>query len=505
MHSQYQEFTRNLEAEDWANWDKYARRVRALHIGEYRKSPILSKELLDEIARTRVSLHILPNLRSLTWIAYRIDHMRASLIFMHHGITRFTTHLVASSEYAIGTYFKEIQTRMPYLEHIDFRFSFPVREIEDDVVRLIQGLPKLKRIVFPVYTLTSRIVEALSRLPKLETVQFEFPSPNPQGQGDPKDIMDFSPQLDPGAFPALLDLSLSGHLSHYTTFLTGPFYPENLTVLYSHVCWDSSPEDVDKFVTTVAENCHSLTELHIDYFGSPPVPSSGNIAALEPRTSRRLSWQELRPILSCTHLTVFELRWDKPLAVSEDDLEEMASHWPALKTLQLDCEPMDISIEPSITLRALLPFAKHCQELEQLGLYMAPFTDTSKTALGLGATPFRSLKQLCVGLSPIQDPGPVALYLSQLCPSGCRLEAGMTWPDEFVPVESEDLQRRSAEWHETWQEVNRMLPLLIRLREEERANRTTLDEEVEDLRIRNRLLLDTPPAGFHPDNRCIIC
>ena len=179
-------------------------------------------------------------------------------------------------------------------------------------------------------------------------------------------------------------------------------------------------------------------------------------------------------------------------------------NWPNLETLLLDCEPMDVSLAPSITLRALLPFAEYCHNLLELGLYMAPCNDLDTASLGMGVPQFQSLKRLAVGLSPIYDAGPVTLFLSQILPLGCEVDAGMTWPDGFAMIESEELQRRSTEWHETWQEVHRMLPLMTKLRMLEQANRKALGDEVEDLRIRNEVLAETTKTGIHPDNGCTI-
>ena len=66
----------------------------------------------------------------------------------------------------------------------------------------------------------------------------------------------------------------------------------------------------------------------------------------------------------------------------------------------------------------------------------------------------------------------------------------------------EDIQT----WYERWAEVNRVLPLLTRLRMEERARRRELEREVEDLRVRCRVLeerLDMG-AGALVDKGCVL-
>ena len=164
------------------------------------------------------------------------------------------------------------------------------------------------------------------------------------------------------------------------------------------------------------------------------VLSSGAI----PPADDLLTWDTLRPVLKCPNLTLFELHWETPLAMSHADLEDLAASWPALETLILNPQPLP-SAEPSpLTLDALLPFARHCPRLRTLGLYIS--ASAPHGTLGVTYTPFRSLRKLDFGVSSIADAAPVALFLSQLCPSDCRVTSGVNWPDqdELIAPESED-------------------------------------------------------------------
>ena len=492
-----------MEVADWQRFERYARKVRCLVVDESATSSLLSYTLLDEIARTRVSLHVLPNLRDLTWNAFNDERVRLSLMFMHQNITRFSVRLFDSLSYSVPAFLQEVQLRMPNLTTLDLRYEFSVRRYEQEMIELFAALPKLQKVTVPVYTLTSPIVEGFARLADLETLRFEFESPVGQGEGDPVDILDFNPQIDKDAFPALFDLSLSGHLSDHTRFLTGNFSPANLTVLYTHVVWGEQPALVTRYLTAVAETCQNLTRLYLDYFGSPiahPDDASEDVSIVQ----RRLCWQDLRPLLSCQKLVSFEMRWDSPLDITEDEVEEIATGWPLVETLLLNCEPMDVSCPPTLTMRALLPLARHCENLAAVGLYMNPCTDLDNATLPMHVQPFKGLKRLAVGLSPIYDTGPVTFFLSQVCPLGTEIDAGMTWPDGLTLIDSAELQRRGSDWHEMWKEVNHMLPLLTKLRMAEEVNRNLLSTQVEDLRIRNKILAETARTGLHPDGRCII-
>jgi hypothetical protein len=105
-----------------------------------------------------------------------------------------------------------------------------MRAIETDMVALIESLPKFKKIMFPRFYLTTKIAEALSRLSHLETIEFQYPAE--QGNGDPVDVTPFVPILTEGAFPSLWDHSMTATFDDAAHFIDTKFSPINLTMLY---------------------------------------------------------------------------------------------------------------------------------------------------------------------------------------------------------------------------------------------------------------------------------
>lgn len=490
-----------MDVGDWERFKPYARRVRSLSLNEQEEKTSVSREAFDEISRTRVTLNILPNLRQLTWITASVDRMRLSLMFQHENITDFSVYLHRTNAYPITTFFQEVMSRMPNLKVLDLRFAFPARDVEDDLIALLTGLPKLRKVILPIYTFTSRIVEKLSTLRELDTVQFEFMET--QGSGDITDVMHFDPQLHAGTFPVLADLSLSAKLQDATRFLCGSFAPSNLTSLYVHTLCAPSPGEVRDFLTAVTENCQLLVRLFLDFFTSAEIRSDPD--------SPPISWQTLRPVLSCANLVEFEVRWDRAFVITQQDVEEMAAKWPSLETLLLNCEPMHVPTPPSLDLRALIPFARHCPKLVELGLFLSGTVEDDTTDFG-SVKPFQSLQRLCLGTSPITDPGPAALFLSQVCPLGCDVFSGITWPEGFAirddvvdEAQLAQLNRQATSWFDNWKEVSRTLPLLTQLRVQERERRGALEKELEDLKIRCKLMSDRlrVARGEHADGTCI--
>ncbi|KAI0086000.1 hypothetical protein BDY19DRAFT_996186 [Irpex rosettiformis] len=492
-------FSKTFGVPDWTRFMQYSRRVRSMHYDEraLATNSIISQEAFDEMSRSRTNLNILPNLRSLVWLATSVVRMRHSLLFQHESITSFTVYLHHTELYPLSAFVQEVLLRMPNLLNLDLRFERPAREIERELIELFAGLPMLQRVVLPVYTLTSKIIEQLSKHQHLGTIQFEYV--NDQGHGEMQDVVDWDPQLGEGSFPALWDLSLSTKIPAITKFIHNGYMPSSLKSLYIHVLAAVPVESVSHFLEMLSNSCKHLTHLYLDFFTSSTISPT-------PPEWPRLNWASLRPILAFPQLISLELRWDRPLDISLSDIEEMASQWPHLETLLLNCEPMDMTIPPALDLRALLPFARHCPKLVELGLYMTASNDIPVPQLDYHTPtptkPFSSLEQITVGGSRITDVGHVAMFLSQICPVGCTVAYGVAWPDGYGVVETagnaEELGRMQEDAtgnFQRWEEVNRMLPLLVRLRMDERKAREDVQREVEDLRIRCGLLAERRAAG----------
>lgn len=500
-----QVFSHSLQASDWERFSRYARRVRSIYFNCKDKKKNISPRVFDEIGRTRLTFNIFPNLRELAWITDDYDRMRLCSLFMHDSVSHFTISLPRNAITQVSSFFDEVVLRMPTLTHLDLRFASPASSMEAELSSLIRGFPKLHRIILPLFTITNKILEELSRLQSLGTIQFEF-MPT-QGQGALSDVVNFAPKFQEGAFPALWDLSISAKLPDATKFLSSEFGPTNLTSFYVHVLSTAEPSEVTDFLTAVANHCQRLTHLYVDLL----ISTTDETAEAIP-TKERLTWNDIRPVLLLPKLVAFELRWDRPLSITLENIEELAVKWPSLEVLLLNCEPTDPSEPSALNLSALLPFAQHCPKLEELGLYITASGEDSDLPIPFtpDIKPFKSLKRLCMGLSRISDPGPVALFLSQICPLGCEVTSGVTWPEGFGVLETtlnserlDEVQSKAESWWNCWHETDRTLPLLTRLRMEEREKRKALEQEVEDLRMRCAVLSDRLGINVSGDGTCI--
>ncbi|OAX34058.1 hypothetical protein K503DRAFT_725012 [Rhizopogon vinicolor AM-OR11-026] len=467
-------FDRQPDLRDWARFQKYANRV---HILRYRQERADYTCMLDDIARTRTTLDILPNLHTLQWIFKDVKCMERATLFMHQHVR----HLAISAPplKAKTSFFVDACSRMPNLHSLDLRVSYSVRLIEADLLELLRGLPDLKKVIFPEFYLTSAIVSELSRKKHINVIRFEF-TPE-QGLGEEEDVDSFSPVIEQGAFPMLQDLSITARLEDITRFMGADFAPIHITCLYIHTYVELEPEELHTLLVMLSKQCCLLSELYtklLDVHNRRKLVSA-----------KQITFDTLRPVLSFPHLTTFEVMHKYPVNISLEEIEELASQWPTLGSLSLNEEPLAMH-DFTLDLRALVPFARHCPNLFSLGLFMDAIAPQIHPAQEL--IPFTALEVLFVGTSRAREPGAVAAFLSCLCPPGCEIDAVVTWTSYGSRSCCEldntvlDIGNRSA----SWKSVSDLLPLFIQVRREEREKSKALREEVEYLRAKNRLPMD---------------
>jgi hypothetical protein len=206
----------------------------------------------------------------------------------------------------------------------------------------------------------------------------------------------------------------------------------------------------------------------------------------------------------------FTLAHDHSVQITQAQVTTLASQWPSLQTLYLSCEPVKLTTPSTLTLHALLSFARHCPDLRELGLFVdtsvvADLPDSFCSEQSLASTTrsegetgdivqFKTPLALCMGVSDIQDEGTVALFLSHICPLGVEIEWGVSWEDDIEKWSSEtaaadDLRNEISKRCAKWEAVGQMLPPLTWLRMKQRERCRALEERIEELKNQNRILM----------------
>ena len=406
---------------------------------------------------------------------------------MHNNVKRFFLHLPDRlRDVSPGPFFHDITARMPNIIQLDLRMEIPMHSIEEDSIDLFLGLTKLEKITLPRFHFTTRVAEALSRLENLGVVEFQYYKA--QGRGDPGDTAAFIPTLSEGAFPSLWDLSMTASFEDAARFIHQPFSPTCITMLYIDSQALESPAAVLSLLSTIADNC-----LRLESLGLVSVIDASTTTPGQPPKGECIGIDTLKPLFKCPNLNALELVHQYPLDLRQQDVELIAVQWPSLETLLLNNEPVYLD-QSNLSLQALLPFARHCPKLQHLGLFIHATTADLPSIHSFGVPSsdilphFRKLRRLSMGVSMIAEEGPVALFLSHICPLGIRLESGVTWDESTVVADETALAIECR--CEKWNKAVELLPLLTRLRMEEREKARLLQSEVEDLRLRTDLLMD---------------
>ena len=485
-----QEFERVPLPDDWKRFMKYSTKVRLLSHQRSKSIYPLHESTFDTIARTRTTLNILPNVHTVSW---QNPNLNLCVLFMHANIRQFTFFLPMNWGSDPRPFFLEITSRMPHLTSLDVRSFIPMHTIETDMISLIEHLPKLKKITFPRFYLTTKVAEALSRLSHLEIIEFQYSAE--QGYGDPIDVTPFVPNLTEGAFPSLCDHSMSTTFDDAARFINTKFSPTNLTMLYIDSDFIEPPSSIHNFLSVVAENCQLLKSLAL-----VSLRDASSESDVDQVADTDITLDVLKPLLKLPGLSMMELVHQHQLALSQVDIELLASSWPSLETLILNNEPV-YHARSKLTLKALLPFAKHCHKLTHLGLFLDA-TSVDESFYHANLIPFRNLKRLSMGVSIIADTESVSLYLSRILPLGCKLDSGITW-DETTEI-NVSVSIKVEERCQAWSKVAETLPMLCTLRMQERERTRAMEKELEDLRMRSAIMSDMVVLGVRDNSSCIM-
>ncbi|THH17422.1 hypothetical protein EW146_g3381 [Bondarzewia mesenterica] len=304
------------------------------------------------------------------------------LLFMSPTVTELDLSLHPQDSRHFHGLVEDVVDRMPRIARLRFKTSH--RHIHhhyqvDDLRRLFESLLNLKDIALPWDFLHQPVVQRLSRLAHVENLWIEAT--------DTKDHRSHPSlgALQADAFPSLRQVALSVPIDRSTTLLTRTNFPSsNLTTLYVYLPFTRPRnKELGDFFVTLASACPAL-----EYF---ELIVSKKVSV----NSVALTYQDVSFITRFPKLTSFTIRDEIPILMTDKDMESLASSLPRLECLILNTHPL-LAKEPTLTLRALIPFARYCPNLTRLGLYIDAQTIVSLPSNDLA---FNNLTLLDMGIS----------------------------------------------------------------------------------------------------------
>jgi hypothetical protein len=361
---------------------------------------------------------------------------------------------------------------------------------------MILKLKQLTTITISQYILTEAMLTTLGRLPKLQAIRLmtDFDE-NTHSDGIGDDLRPrylYEPAM-PGSFPSLRDLSLPAKIVDAKRFLVGGPVLRRLKGLYIWCDWIEAHEVVQDLLAELVKHYPDLSEFAMDI-----LMDCDNARAED---CQPLTFNEIRPLLSLRNsLTSITMLHNQPVMMSKADYVTLGKALPNLSTLVLSCEPT-MGGPPTLGLDILLVIAENFPKLRRLGIFLDALTTEGFRSLPR-ALPLRSqfklLESVNFGCSPItSELMPVQLFLSHLFSDAERepaVEAGLT-TDGSLYAHEETWAHKVQVYCSRWEEVNRVLPVLVRARREEKRQHKELLREVEDLRMRDEVLAGWAQTG----------
>ncbi|KAJ7616520.1 hypothetical protein FB45DRAFT_1105728 [Roridomyces roridus] len=332
--------------------------------------------------------------------------------------------------------------RCPGLTHVDVLASQDMMESLQNLHNFILGFDRLRSVSVP--RIDSRALEHICRLPTLTSLSLTSYT----GVTLPTISSDELP------FPALHTLSIVAQNPDKVPLILSLLARAPLQSL--KIDFGMSRDTAQLFprlCKSLGENCTSAhaslqsLSLGVRYRRS-----------LEPGLT--IQCIHLRPLFLFTELTEVSLHPHHGFDLNNSAVDELARAWPRVNKVVL-ARNRRIATVSRVTLAGLLSFAQHCPYLSELQISfnasVVPKTQTRKP--GVMRVQQTSLKSLGVQTSPCRDHQATAAFLSSAFPRLRKLNADAIDPEDDVVAES--LIKK-------WRAVEELLPLLSKVRAEER-------------------------------------
>lgn len=272
--------------------------------------------------------------------------------------------------------------------------SQPLLALAPHLAAMFEALPHLVNVELPSSVVIHPLVwNALSTLKRLRTLDHDFSYKNTTIQKV------HQPKFFNQTFPMLLTLSLNLHHRTLTTLFSSPT-PQSLTHVMLLLRQVETAEEIALCLKAVATNCPQLEHLRVHHSSPSPI-NLDHILSLE-----------FLQRLTCLELIMAH-------SFSDDDAEILSRAFPNLVQLYLGPSPKLENIDPpTMTIRALLPFARNCLVLKNLSIYVRTSNPpTNPTRDDYRDVRFKSLENLNFTASQVSagDAFEVVVFLGDIC------------------------------------------------------------------------------------------
>ncbi len=219
---------------------------------------------------------------------------------------------------------------------------------------------------------------------------------------------------------------------------------DTLSQVYIH-CASHHPleENATSCLQVLYVACPILRKLHISWRGSftdrPPESWMGPV-----------DFRILSNLTRLRNLEEFRLLDNYPVMINDEELIQLVSGCPRLRTLHLNPDPFNPSAT-TVTLRVIGLLSVHCPWLEDLALYLDSENSTVDEILDVTTgTSFKHLVKLSFGASPTSAlrANNILSYLGHLLSPQCKIV-----PSAFISPSQVSPNPTSVEYRQMWEYI----------------------------------------------------
>jgi hypothetical protein len=384
---------------------------------------------LNDVAGTQPICRILT---SLIWAD--IDTLQYAHLFMHHTVRTLHLHLPDPSNSTISQRaILNISLRMPLLQCLHITSTDQLGTSNNTFVKLLHNLPLLKSFSLENAHLSEDMFMQLSTLTLLTTLLSNY---------GPQEVNDqfFPRTMASNAFPNLRAVTFTTLPDNMSTFLTASctYHLTKLHMTSSHL-----PDGIDNqsdnklavssFITTISTHCPNLEDLNLNF-----IRYSSELSD-DPPHELVFDFATLRPLTTLSCLMYLGVSHEYSFLLDDQQVTHLVSHWHNLKGLSLNPYPIQTPL-PTLPIKVLVSLAARCPTIEHLALHL----DCSERAMldlppPWKATPFKSLRHLDVGMSPLVLKDwqiGTSSYLAHLCPNVASIRTHIPWRGQLTLMRS---------------------------------------------------------------------
>ncbi|KAJ7616043.1 hypothetical protein FB45DRAFT_841681 [Roridomyces roridus] len=436
--------TRPVVPADWDRFLFYSRRVKTFTF-----------DVDSEIAYCSSSVDILrisfpgpvlfPNLRTLLWLSGSCGTIRHIRLFLAPHLRKLV--LDSLDSVADLSVLPTLVTQCPGLAEVDIAMPDRLLRFLGNLYTSVVSLHRLVTLSIP--SIDDSVLEHLSRMPTLTSLTLK------------RQNALSAPRTSSGesVFPTLRSLTITTRVADVLPTIVPLLTEAPLESLNIQLAACRGTATFVAWCKALASDCacghNSLRHLYL----REVAPTGVRISL--PAVSPVVQGVHIRPLYSFKELKSVWLYPPRGFDLDDSAMDELARAWPRLALLDLGGDRASSSGSPShITLSALLSFAQHCPRLSSLPLNTSSQAPTPALNHGTRRIQQGRLHTLGVQSCPCSDVYWVAKFLSSVFPA---LRAVRT-----------DLDGRFLEGHlalgvrrQNWKDVQKLLPLLRSVREEE--------------------------------------